>query len=590
MRLNWVALGAALSAVLFGALNIDQINAQAFVGPNGTGGWNAYLREGTAKDFNTAVTDAEATTFPGYSVSGVEIIPASTKAGHLLTLQSRAEADFVVNNVGTGWLGLTDSDDWADQGAVEGGNLSGAAYPAFKANSSELREVPVEGQRGYGWVWVTGEPLEFQNWNANEPNDAGGNEDYAELIGGGLANDLPLTSTLGSLIEFDLNLSEAPIQYNLDLANEGGKLAGKVVASTSAEFGSKALSGPTWEVAEQISVTLRAPGAAAQTGGLYATYLNGNYNTVPSFDSAVANINNQVTAPFFVDRISWGNDTPNAYPAALGWTGNHENYSAEFKGEIFVPEGTVTFRDHNDDYAYLKVGEQTLIDDNNWTSYDGSQNGGGAAASFVASKNDATVEGLQGGWYPFTFRGGEGGGGDNFRLLWDATDKGTTEPTSANVDTAGDFFTVGTPFLRATDPGVVSLVLLPLGVAGVTSSGLAGTDTLGTAGANAEVPTNGAEITYVGEHTYVLTATLGGITQSITKTIDFGGGPVDGIPGDIDGNGKVDLTDFGILKENFGKSAAAGAAVPEPSTLALLGLGSLCGLVGLSRRGRKQGI
>jgi uncharacterized protein (DUF2141 family) len=27
----------------------------------------------------------------------------------------------------------------------------------------------------------------------------------------------------------------------------------------------------------------------------------------------------------------------------------------------------------------------------------------------------------------------------------------------------------------------------------------------------------------------------------------------DGIPGDLDGNGRVDMTDFGILKDNFGK-------------------------------------
>jgi hypothetical protein len=54
----------------------------------------------------------------------------------------------------------------------------------------------------------------------------------------------------------------------------------------------------------------------------------------------------------------------------------------------------------------------------------------------------------------------------------------------------------------------------------------------------------------------------------------------DNFPGDINGDKKVDLSDFGILKENFGKTAPAGAAVPEPSTFLLAGLG----LLGLALR------
>jgi len=41
--------------------------------------------------------------------------------------------------------------------------------------------------------------------------------------------------------------------------------------------------------------------------------------------------------------------------------------------------------------------------------------------------------------------------------------------------------------------------------------------------------------------------------------------------GDFNGDSKIDLTDFGILKENFGKSSTA--AVPEPATLSLSLLG-----------------
>lgn len=48
--------------------------------------------------------------------------------------------------------------------------------------------------------------------------------------------------------------------------------------------------------------------------------------------------------------------------------------------------------------------------------------------------------------------------------------------------------------------------------------------------------------------------------------------------GDFNGDGKVDLTDFGVLKANFGKdsgSAPAGSAVPEPSSMLLACLAAL---------------
>jgi hypothetical protein len=44
---------------------------------------------------------------------------------------------------------------------------------------------------------------------------------------------------------------------------------------------------------------------------------------------------------------------------------------------------------------------------------------------------------------------------------------------------------------------------------------------------------------------------------------------------EIDGNGKVDLTDCGILEEIFGKSGAVKPPVPAPGVLASVGLASL---------------
>jgi hypothetical protein len=54
--------------------------------------------------------------------------------------------------------------------------------------------------------------------------------------------------------------------------------------------------------------------------------------------------------------------------------------------------------------------------------------------------------------------------------------------------------------------------------------------------------------------------------------------------GDFDGDGKVDLNDFGILKTNFGRTSAAAAAVPEPATATL----AVLGFLGIAWRVRRR--
>ena len=59
------------------------------------------------------------------------------------------------------------------------------------------------------------------------------------------------------------------------------------------------------------------------------------------------------------------------------------------------------------------------------------------------------------------------------------------------------------------------------------------------------------------------------------------------VPGDANADGGVNVTDLGILSNHYGQIGAAGAtgaSVPEPMTLAVLGLG---GLLALRRRNRK---
>ena len=85
--------------------------------------------------------------------------------GHLVTITSAAENNFVFNTWPSGWIGFTDES--------------------------------VEGQ----WRWVTGESVTYTNWNGGEPNNAG-NEDYAQFVSGGRWNDLPNIS-LPYVLEFD---------------------------------------------------------------------------------------------------------------------------------------------------------------------------------------------------------------------------------------------------------------------------------------------------------------------------------------------------------------------------------------------------
>ncbi|MCP5523730.1 MAG: hypothetical protein H7A46_19510 [Verrucomicrobiales bacterium] len=105
--------------------------------------------------FESAVGAAEATLRCG-------------QPGHLVTLTSQEESDFVVGSFGvaplaTKWLG---------------------AYQ------------PVSSDGVTGWAWITGEPFSFTQWNAGEPNNGYygpfyGYEDAAVFWTAGNWNDAP---------------------------------------------------------------------------------------------------------------------------------------------------------------------------------------------------------------------------------------------------------------------------------------------------------------------------------------------------------------------------------------------------------------
>ena len=88
-----------------------------------------------------------------------------------------------------------------------------------------------------------------------------------------------------------------------------------------------------------------------------------------------------------------------------------------------------------------------------------------------------------------------------------------------------------------------------------------------------------------------LNARLGDISQDgvidigdFTLWSDAFGTTGVGLPADLSNDGEVDIGDFTIWSDNFGNTSGAGgngagvASVPEPSAVALLGLG-VCGLL-----------
>ena len=80
---------------------------------------------------------------------------AETRGGRLAVLDTQEKIDAAIQAMGisesSAWIGLTDEAE--------------------------------EGE----WKWITGDPLEIDNWGDGEPNNSGGSEDYVEMrnwIGG----------------------------------------------------------------------------------------------------------------------------------------------------------------------------------------------------------------------------------------------------------------------------------------------------------------------------------------------------------------------------------------------------------------------
>lgn len=102
---------------------------------------------------------------------------ASAIGGHLATVRSAAENEYVAAATRGGWIGITDRSD--------------------------------EGN----FTWVSGESSTYTNWNAGEPNGGTG-ENYGSMYSTGRWNDSSATATAQGIIELSGTHPVAEYKYN----------------------------------------------------------------------------------------------------------------------------------------------------------------------------------------------------------------------------------------------------------------------------------------------------------------------------------------------------------------------------------------
>ncbi|MFX0183436.1 MAG: lectin-like protein [Candidatus Hodarchaeota archaeon] len=147
------------------------------------------------------------------------------RGGHLVTITSSKENEFVSNLAGSFWIwiGLTD----------------------------ELNEGD--------WQWVTGESVTYDNWGLGEPNDASG-EDYTEMHADGSWNDIgpPSSPDISYyyVCEWDIFLGSQNLILYLSM-NEG---SGTTVYDLSGNDNDGTVYGATWSTSGKFRDTLEFDG------------------------------------------------------------------------------------------------------------------------------------------------------------------------------------------------------------------------------------------------------------------------------------------------------------------------------------------
>lgn len=154
-------LSAASICVLMSCFSNSALAVPVYY--SGTGNYYEYI--GGSFSWDSAKTGAEALTF-------------NSVQGHLVTILSSGENDFILNNLSLtnqAWIGATDS-------AVEG-----------------------------DWEWVTGETFSYTNWTAGQPDNFS-NEDFGIFLPAGTWNDgpSPNPNVKGYIVEYEASAVPIP--------------------------------------------------------------------------------------------------------------------------------------------------------------------------------------------------------------------------------------------------------------------------------------------------------------------------------------------------------------------------------------------
>lgn len=218
--------------------------------------------------------------------------------GHLVTIGSQAENDFIDNRIGSSiWIGYTDTNREGD------------------------------------FIWLTNESTSYTNWNGAEPNNSGG-EDYTEMYTNGRWNDLRGTNNRRYVVEFQSTLVRQTV----------GLPSGSVfpVGTTTNTFVATDNYGNTSTHSFNVVVVDNEAPSVSQ---LKAEYYDGkSFNTYKE--------------TLFVDEInySWGSGAPES--SLVGTN----NFSIRFLGTVQAPQtGIYTFYTTSDDGVRLWVNGTSVV-------------------------------------------------------------------------------------------------------------------------------------------------------------------------------------------------------------------------------------